>query len=62
MERFSEAEAAARQAIHLNAGSVTARYYLGLALAQQHKNTPEALDNLQRACDDVPRARLVAAD
>ena len=29
---------------------------------QQQKDTPEALDNLQRACEKVPRARLLIAD
>jgi tetratricopeptide (TPR) repeat protein len=61
MEQYSEAETAARKAVRLAGDNALGRYYLGLALAQQQKNTSEALDNLQRACDRVPRARLAIA-
>jgi Flp pilus assembly protein TadD len=62
LERHAEAETAARKAIRLDARSATARYFLGLALLQQQKNTSEALDNLQRASETVPRARLAIAE
>jgi tetratricopeptide (TPR) repeat protein len=62
MERSAEAETAARKAIRLDASSGTSRYLLGLALLQQQKNTSEALDNLQRASETVPRARLAIAE
>jgi Tfp pilus assembly protein PilF len=62
MDRFEEAETAARKAIRLGGVNATARYMLGLALLQQKKNTPEALDNLKRASDTVPRARLAIAE
>jgi tetratricopeptide (TPR) repeat protein len=61
MERYAEAETAARKAIRLDASGFS-RYFLGLALLQQQKNTSEALDNLQRASETVPRARLAIAE
>jgi len=62
LERPAEAETAARKAIRLDASSASARYFLGLALLHQQKNTSEALDNLQRASGTLPRARLAIAE
>jgi len=62
MERAEEAESAARKAIRLDGGAAMARYFLGLALLQQEKNTFEALDNLRRASETIPRARLAIAE
>ena len=62
MERPEEAESAARKAIRLDGSAVMARYFLGLALLRQQKNTPEALDNLRRASEIIPRARLAIAE
>jgi tetratricopeptide (TPR) repeat protein len=62
MARYSEAETAARKAVRLAGDDAAAHYYLGLALLEQQKNASEALDNLQRACERVPRARLAIAD
>src|SRR6266566_87507 len=64
MERSAEAETAARKAVRLDASSGISRYFLGLGLAllQRQKNTSEALDNLQRASETVPRARLAIAE
>jgi len=62
MDRPSDAEAAARKAIRLDGSNENARYCLGVALLQQQKSTSEALDNLQRASETIPRARLAIAD
>jgi len=62
LERSVEAEAAARRAVRLDGAHASARYFLGLALLQQQKNTSEALDNLQRASETFPRARLAIAE
>jgi len=62
MERYSEAEQVARKATRLAGDNAVARYTLGFALVKQEKNTHEALDNLQRACDKVPSARLAIAE
>ena len=62
MERPVEAETAARKAIRLDGSHAIARYVLGLALLQQQKNTSEALDNLERASETFPRARLAIAE
>jgi tetratricopeptide (TPR) repeat protein len=62
LERSVEAEAAARRAVRLDGSHASARYFLGLALLQQQKNTSEALDHLQRASETFPRARLAIAE
>jgi len=62
MERFEEAEAAARTAVRLNGANANARHALGLALLRQRKYTSEALDSLRQASETVPRARLVLAE
>ena len=61
MKNFPDAETAARAALELNPLMTRARYILGLSLMEQHKFTPEALDNLQRASKEIPQARLAAA-
>src|SRR6185503_4324777 len=60
--RSAEAETAARKAIRLDPSSEISRYFLGLALLQQQKDTSEALDNLQRVSEKFPRARLAIAE
>src|SRR5207248_9190494 len=62
MQRYADAETSARKAIRLDGSDASARYLLGLALLQQQKSTSEALEHLQRACENVPRARLVIAE
>jgi tetratricopeptide (TPR) repeat protein len=57
----AEAEAAARKAIERDPLNVRARYMLGIALVQQAKDIPEALENLERACEQFPAARIVLA-
>ena len=62
LERYSEAEQVARKATRLAGDNAVARYTLGFVLLKQEKNTSEALDNLQRACDRIPSARLAIAE
>ena len=62
LDRPAEAEVSARKAVRLEGANGIARYLLGLALINQQKNTPEALDNLRRASETVPQAQLIIAE
>ncbi|MDX1981073.1 MAG: tetratricopeptide repeat protein [Bryobacteraceae bacterium] len=57
----AEAERAARHSLGLHRESRHAEYVLGLSLATQKKDVPEALALLRRAAVEWPHAGLVAA-
>jgi len=61
LEHYHEATEAARRALKLDPLLLKIRYVLGLSLASEGGNQAEALDNLQRAAAEVPKAHLVAA-
>jgi tetratricopeptide (TPR) repeat protein len=61
LNRAAEAERAARTSAELNPLNARARYMLGLALLQQNKDIPEALENLQRISQEFPYARVALA-
>lgn len=57
----SGAEAAARLAVGIEPQSPAAHYALGYALATQGTKPREALDDLRKAAERYPKARLMAA-
>jgi tetratricopeptide (TPR) repeat protein len=62
MKRFREAEQVARQALKIAPGQAQMRYILAASLMEEHGNQAEALDNLERAANEIPKAHLLAAD
>ena len=61
LERPHEAAEVARRALKLDPGLLKVRYILGLSLIRAGGDKDEALDNLQRAAPDIPKAHLLAA-
>jgi tetratricopeptide (TPR) repeat protein len=61
MQRHKDAEEASRRALDDNSGNMKARYLLGLSLVSQGIWTDEAIDNLERAADEFPNARVAIA-
>jgi tetratricopeptide (TPR) repeat protein len=61
LDQFSNAEAAARQALRLDPLHRRAAFVLGVSLALQKKNDTEALQCLTRSYDTYPGARMMAA-
>jgi tetratricopeptide (TPR) repeat protein len=62
LKRYSEAEQTARRALKLDPTFSMMRYILALSLIMEAKHEAEALDNLERAASEIPKARLLAAD
>jgi tetratricopeptide (TPR) repeat protein len=62
MKRFREAADVARRALKVVPGACKIQYVLAASLIAEHGYTDEALDNMQRAAAEIPRAHLVAAD
>jgi len=62
LKRYNEAAGAARQALKLDPSLLKMRYVLALSLTQKQGHEAEALDNLERAAGEFPRAHLLAAD
>jgi tetratricopeptide (TPR) repeat protein len=62
LKRYDEAGQAARQALRLDPSLLKMRYILALSLAMKQGHETEALENLERAAAEIPKARLVAAD
>jgi tetratricopeptide (TPR) repeat protein len=60
-DQFAEAERTARVAARLDRTSLRPQIVLGVALVEQHKYTPEALECLERARKEYPVASLYAA-
>ncbi len=61
LRRFEEAEREAREAVKLDSTSNISRYALGMALAAQNRQPQEAVQNLDAAARELPKARLTAA-
>jgi tetratricopeptide (TPR) repeat protein len=61
LEHYHEAGQVARRALKLDPTLVKMRYVLGLSLATEGGDKGEALDNLQRAAAEIPKAHLLAA-
>ena len=62
LKRFHDAEAAARRALKVVPDSARVRYILAASILVEHGDPEEALDNLERASSEIPKAHLVAAD
>jgi len=58
---YSRGEDAARKALALDPKNPRAHYLLGTVLAMQPGKELEALEHLQAAAHDTPKARLLAA-
>jgi len=61
LKLYHEASEMARRALKLNPNLAKIRYVLGLSLVNEGGDKTEALDNLQRAAPEIPRAHLLAA-
>lgn len=61
LRRYDEAEPLARRALARDSTFVQARYALGLIAVARNQCTDEALNNLRRAAEKYPKARLGAA-
>jgi tetratricopeptide (TPR) repeat protein len=61
LKRCGESEQAARDAVRLAPHVTKAHYLLGLVLAAEDKDTPEAIDHLEKSAAEFPNARLIAA-
>jgi tetratricopeptide (TPR) repeat protein len=62
LKRYAEAGQAARQALRLDPAQLKLRYILALTLSMEPGHEAEALDNLERAAAEIPKARRLAAD
>jgi tetratricopeptide (TPR) repeat protein len=60
--RFPEAEAAARAALRVDPNLIEAHFVLGYSLYKQKRHDLEAVESLQRAGDQYPKGRLMAAE
>ena len=60
--RFREAEQVARRALKVVPDSARIRYILAASIVMEHGDSDEALDNLERAAGEIPRAHLMAAE
>lgn len=61
LQRYPDAEAAARLALDLDAPNSTARYMLGCILATEKRNPSEAIEMLRQTQGEFPDARLLLA-
>jgi tetratricopeptide (TPR) repeat protein len=61
LAHYHEAAEIARRALKLDPGLLKIRYVLGISLVTEGGNKAEALDNLQRAAAEIPKAHLLAA-
>ena len=61
LEHYHEAGEMARRALKLDPGLLKLRYVLGISLVTEGGDKAEALDNLQRAAAEIPKAHLLAA-
>jgi tetratricopeptide (TPR) repeat protein len=61
LKHYHEAGEMARRALRLNPGLLKLRYVLGISLVNEGGDKVEALDNLRRATEEVPRAHLLVA-
>jgi tetratricopeptide (TPR) repeat protein len=61
MKRYKEAGEVARRALKVTSDQPKLRFVLALSLVAEHGDTAEAIDNLQRAATEIPKAHLLAA-
>ena len=61
LEHYREAGAMARRALRLDPGLLKVRFVLGISLSTEDGDKAEALDNLQRAAAEIPKAHLLLA-
>lgn len=62
LKRYGDAGQAARQALKLDPSLLRLRYILAVSLTREKGHETEALENLERAAVEIPKARLLAAD
>jgi len=62
LRRYEDCATAARRALRLNPSLLNIRYLLAVSVSMRNGNEAEALENLERAAVEIPRARLLAAD
>jgi tetratricopeptide (TPR) repeat protein len=62
LRRFHEAAQVARRALKIVPDSARVRYILAASILVEHGDPEEALQNLERASSEIPKAHLVAAD
>jgi tetratricopeptide (TPR) repeat protein len=61
LQRYTDAEVAARHALWLDPTNSIARYVLGCSLAAEDRNAPEALEMLRATKGLFPESRLMIA-
>ncbi len=61
LDRYSDAEQAARRAVEIEPGNEASHFFLGLSLVNQDKDEAEALQNLERSAKKYPNGYLAAA-
>jgi tetratricopeptide (TPR) repeat protein len=62
MNRFREAGEVARRALKVVPASGRIHYILAASLIEEHGNLDEAIEHMERAASEIPRAHLVASD
>jgi lipopolysaccharide biosynthesis regulator YciM len=62
MKRLHEAGEVARRALKVVPGSGPVHYILAASLIEEHGNLDEAIEHMERAAPEVPKAHLVASD
>ncbi len=62
LQRYPDAEAAARRALDLNPYNATSRYMLGCILAMEKRNPLEAMEMLRETKREFPDSRLLLAE
>jgi len=62
LQRYPDAEAAARRALDLNPHNATSRYMLGCILAMEKRNPVEAMEMLRETKREFPDSRLLLAE
>lgn len=58
LNRWAEAEMAARRAVQLDPSSTAAQYMVGLAMLMQDKVTPEVVEHLASAAKTYAKAKM----
>ena len=62
LQRYPDAEAAARRALYLHPNLATSRYMLGCILAAEKRNPVEAMELFRETKEEFPVARLLLAE
>jgi predicted Zn-dependent protease len=61
LQRYPDAEAAARRALDIDPNNATSRYMLGCTLATENRNLLEATEMLRKTTSEFPVSRLLLA-